>query len=148
MLFVQSTAKSRVNKKTCSLQPSGERVAGVVPGVPVPQPVVDDARPDGFVVAFSQVIKQLRGEAGVVASAGGFYGLVCLAQDGDNVAGPGLQAARAELRYGAAAADHVRGALLDAGQPSQQVLVSGVAVGYQRPAEQARKPRGNGGLAP
>jgi hypothetical protein len=42
----------------------------------------------------------------------------------------------------------VRGALLDAGQPFQQVLVSGVAVGYQRPGEQAREPRGDGGLAP
>ncbi len=36
-------------------QPGPERVAGVVPLVPVPQPVVDDPGGDGGVVAFAQV---------------------------------------------------------------------------------------------
>ena len=38
-------------------QPAAERVAGVVPGVPVPQPVVDDPGPDRRVVAFPQVVE-------------------------------------------------------------------------------------------
>ena len=88
-------------------QPCAERVAGMVPVVPVPQPVMDDPGPDRLVVAFPQVIKQLRVQAGVAAGAGLIYGPVCLAQDRDDVAGPGLQAAGAELRDGAAAADDV-----------------------------------------
>ncbi len=40
-------------------QPGPERVLGVVPGVPVPQPVADDPGPDRGVVAFEQVIEYL-----------------------------------------------------------------------------------------
>jgi hypothetical protein len=48
-------------------QPGPERVAGVVPLVPVPQPVVDDPGGDGGVVAFAQVIEDLLVQAGVPA---------------------------------------------------------------------------------
>jgi hypothetical protein len=89
----------------------------MVPVVPVPQPVVDDPGPDGLVVAFPQVIEQSRVQAGAAAGAGLVHGLVRLAQDCDHVGGRGLQAARAELRDGAAAADDVGAVLLDAGQP-------------------------------
>ena len=113
----------------------------MVPVVPVPQPVVDDPGPDGLVVAFPQVIEQLRVQAGVAAGAGLIHVLVCLAQDRDDVACPGLQAAGAELGDGAAAADDVGAALLDAGEwPGQQVLVSRVAVGVSDPVNAAGIP--------
>ena len=120
----------------------------MVPVVPVPQPVVDDPGRHGLVVAFPQALQQLRVQGGVAAGAGLLHGLVRLAQDRDDVAGPGLQAAGAELRDGAAAADDVGAALLDAGQPGQQVLVAGVAVGDQRPGERGGDPGGDVGLAP
>ena len=41
-------------------QPAAERVAGMVPLVPVPQPVVDDPEGDGLVVALAQLGQQLR----------------------------------------------------------------------------------------
>src|SRR5205807_4050519 len=100
----------------------------------------DDTCPDRLVVAFPQVIEQLRVQAGAATGAGLRDGLVRLAEDGDDVAGPGLQPAGAEFRDGAAAADDVGAALLDAGQPFQQVLVSGVPVGDQRPGEGGRDP--------
>ena len=78
-------------------QPGAERVAGVVPAVvPVPQPVVDDPGGDGIIVAFPQVIEDLLVQGGVPAGAGGLDGLVRLAQDGDDVACPVLDAAGAE----------------------------------------------------
>ena len=46
-------------------QPAAERVAGVVPVVPVPQPVVDDPEGGGRVVAFAQVIEDLLVQGGV-----------------------------------------------------------------------------------
>jgi hypothetical protein len=39
-------------------------------------------------------------------------------------------------------------ALLDAGQPGQQVLVAGVAVRHQQPGERSRDARGDIALAP
>ena len=58
---------------------------------------MDDPGGDGLVVAFPQVIEDLRVQGGVAAGAGVFDGLVRLAQDRDDVAGPGLQPAGAEL---------------------------------------------------
>ena len=97
-------------------QPAAERVAGMVLRVPVPQPVVGDPEDGGLVVALAELVQHVRIQGGVPAGAGRFHGLVRLAQDGDDVAGPGLQAAGAELGHGAAAADYVLGALLNAGQ--------------------------------
>jgi hypothetical protein len=65
----------------------------VVPVVPVPEPVVDDAVGDGLVVAFPQVIEYLLVKGGVAAGAGFLHGAVRLAQDGDDVLCPGLEAA-------------------------------------------------------
>ena len=128
-------------------QPGAERVSGVVAVVPVPQPVVDDPGRHGGVVAFPQVIEYLRVEGGVAAGAGGLDGLMSVAQDRDDVAGPVLDAAGAEFRDRPAPADDVRGALLDAGQPGQEVLVAGVAVGDEPAGERGRDPGGDGGLA-
>ena len=88
-------------------QPGPERVAGVVPLVPVPQPVVDDPGGDGGVVAFAQVIEDLLVQGGVLAGAGGLDGFMGSAEDRDDVPGPVLQAAGAEFRDRAASADHV-----------------------------------------
>jgi hypothetical protein len=49
-----------------------------------------------------------------------------LAEDGDDVAGPGLKAAGAECGDGPAPPDDVRCALLDSGQPGKKVLVAGM----------------------
>ncbi len=70
----------------------------MVPGVPVPQPVVDDPGGDRGVVAFPQVIEYLLVQGSVPAGAGRPDGRMGLTQDGDDVAGPGLQAAGAEFR--------------------------------------------------
>ena len=87
------------------------------------QPVVGDPEGGGLVVALAQ-LGQLPGvQGGVPAGAGFLHRLVRLAQDADRVGGPGLQAAGAELRGGAAPADDVLAALLHAGQPGQQPLV-------------------------
>jgi hypothetical protein len=51
-------------------QPAGERVAGVASFVPVPEPVVDVPGFRGLVVAFAQVIEDLRVERGAAAGAG------------------------------------------------------------------------------
>jgi hypothetical protein len=85
-----------------------------------------------------QVIEYLLVKGGVPAGAGGRDGLMGLAEDGDDAAGPGLEPAGAEFRDGAAAADDVRCALLDAGQPGKKVLVAGVAIGDQVPGEAGR----------
>jgi len=81
---------------------------------------VDDAEGDGGVVAFAQARQQGRIEgwlpARLPAGPGVFHCLVRLAQDGDDVGGPGLQAAGAELRNGPAAADDVLAALLYPGE--------------------------------
>jgi hypothetical protein len=66
-------------------QPAGEGVPGMVPGVPVPEPVVDDPGPDGGVIAFAQVIEDPGIQGGAAASAGVLRGPVRLAQDGDDV---------------------------------------------------------------
>jgi hypothetical protein len=57
-------------------------------------------------------------------------------QDLDDVFGPGLEAARAELGDGTAAADDVLAALLHPGQLRQQVLVGAVPVGDEEPGEE------------
>src|SRR5258707_9107964 len=129
-------------------QPAAQRVAGVVPVVPVPQPVVDDPGRDRAVVAFTQVIEELLVQGGVPAGAGGLDGLMSVAQDRDDVAGPVLQAAGAEFRDRTASADHGLSALLDAGQPGQEVLVAGVAVGDQVAGESGREAGEDRGLAP
>src|SRR5258705_9737787 len=86
-------------------QPAAQRVAGVVPALPVPQPVMDDPEGGGLVVALAELARQVRAEGGAAAGTGLFHGLVRLAQDGDDVAGPGLQPAGAELDDGPASAD-------------------------------------------
>ena len=107
-----------------------------------------DAEGDGVVVALAELVQQVRAEGGAAAGAGVLDGLVRLAQDGDDVACPGLQASGAELGHGPASPDDVLAALLDAGQPGQQVLVAGVAVGHQQPGERGRDARGDIALAP
>jgi len=79
-------------------QPGPERVSGVVPVVPVPQPVVDDPGRDRGVGAFAQVIEDLLVQGGVPAGAGGLDGLMSVAEDRDDLAGPVLQAAGADLQ--------------------------------------------------
>jgi len=65
-------------------------------------------RPGGHgVVTFPQAIEYLRVQGGVPAGAGRRDGGMGLAQDRDDVAGPGLQAAGAEFGDRAAPADHV-----------------------------------------
>jgi hypothetical protein len=83
-------------------QPGTEPVAGVVPVVPVPQPVVDDPCLHGGVVAFPQVIEELRVQAGVAAGAGLLDGVVRLVEDGDDVPGPrtGARQGRVSSRRG------------------------------------------------
>ena len=76
--------------------------------VPVPQPVVDDPGGDGGVVAFPQVTEDLLVQGGVRAGARGLDGLMSVAQDRDDVPGPVLDAAGAELRDCPAPAYHVR----------------------------------------
>src|SRR2546423_14854922 len=98
-------------------QPAAEGVAGVVPVLPVPQPVVDDAEGGGLVVALAELVQQVRAGRGAAAGAGVLDGLVRFAQDHDDLAGPGLQAAGAELDDGPASPDYVPAALPDAGQP-------------------------------
>ena len=88
-------------------QPAAQRVAGVVPLVPVAQPVVDDAEGGGLVVALAELVQQVRVEGGAAAGACVLDGLMGLAQDGDDVAGPGLQAAGAELDDRPASPDYV-----------------------------------------
>jgi hypothetical protein len=61
----------------------------VVPLVPVPQSVVGDPERGRLVVALAEFVKQARAEGGAAAGAGVLDGLVRLAQDGDDVAGPG-----------------------------------------------------------
>ena len=56
-----------------------------------------DAEGDGVVVALAELLQQVRVDGGAAAGAGVFDGLMRLAQDGDDVASPGLQAAGAEL---------------------------------------------------
>ncbi len=79
----------------------------MVPLVPVPQPVMRDPEGDGLVAALAELAQYLRGQGGVPAGAGLIHGLVRLAQDRDEVARPGLQAAGAKLHHGAASADDV-----------------------------------------
>ena len=88
-------------------QPAAQRVAGVVPVLPVPQPVVDDPEGGGLVVALAELVQHLRAEGGAAAGAGVLDGLVRFAQDLDDVAGPGLQAAGAELGDRPASSDDV-----------------------------------------
>ena len=87
-------------------------------------------------------------DGGVPAGAGGLDGLVSVAQDRDDVPGPVLDAAGAEFRDRPAPADDVLGALLDAGEAGEKVLVAGVAVGDQVPGERGRQPGREGGFPP
>jgi hypothetical protein len=120
--------------------------------VPVPQPVMDDPGGYGLVVVFLQVGEDIRAEGGAAAGAGLPNEAVSVAQERDHVLRPGLEAAGAEFRDGPAAADDVRAALLDAGQPGQEVLVAGIAVGDegareragQRPGDRVLPPRADG----
>jgi len=48
-------------------QPAAQRIAGVVPALPAPQPVVDDPERGGLVVALAELIQQLRAEGGAAA---------------------------------------------------------------------------------
>jgi hypothetical protein len=66
---------------------------------------VDDAEGRGLVVTFPQAGQQARVQGGLPSRPGVLDSLVRLAQDGDHVGGPGLQAAGAEFRDGPAAAD-------------------------------------------
>jgi len=66
-----------------------------------------DAEGGGLVVALAQLLQLFGVQGGVPAGAGLFHGLVCLAQDADHVAGPGLQAAGAQFRDGPASPDDV-----------------------------------------
>ena len=75
-------------------QPAAQRVAGMVPLVPVPQPVMGDAERGGLVVALAELVQQVRAEGGAAASAGVFDGLVRLAQDGDDRRRPRTAARR------------------------------------------------------
>src|ERR1039457_3269270 len=75
LLLVHSTANSRVNSQTCSLyacsqQPAAQGVAGVVPVVPVPQPVMGDPEGGGLVVALAQLFQLFGVQGGVPAGAG------------------------------------------------------------------------------
>jgi hypothetical protein len=88
-------------------QPAAQRVAGMVSGVPVTQPVVRPAEGGGGVVAFEQVIEDLLVQGGAAAGAGFLDGGVRVAQDRDDVGGPVLQAAGAEFRDRPAPADDV-----------------------------------------
>ncbi|MGH3194908.1 MAG: hypothetical protein ACRDNT_03020 [Streptosporangiaceae bacterium] len=75
--------------------------------MPVAVPVAVDAEGDGLVIALAQLGEQLRIECRVAPGQGVFDGLVCFAEDVDDVSGPGLQAAGAEFGDGAGAADDV-----------------------------------------
>ena len=70
-----------------------------------------------------------------------------LAEDGDDVGGPVLQAAGAEFRDRAAPPDAVGAVLLDTREPRQEVLVPGVGVGDQVSREQGGQPGGDGVFA-
>jgi hypothetical protein len=59
---------------------------------------VDDPGRDRIAVAFPQAVENLPAQGGVPAGAGGFDGLVSLAQDRDDVPGPVLDAGVIELR--------------------------------------------------
>ena len=52
------------------LQPAAEGVAGVVPVVPVPQPVMGDPKGGGLVVALAQLLQLFGVQGGVPAGAG------------------------------------------------------------------------------
>ena len=71
-LFVQSTAKSRVNRRPapCSRAARSRGRSRVIAVVPVPEPVVDDPGGNGLVVAFPQACEDLRVKGGVAAGAG------------------------------------------------------------------------------
>jgi hypothetical protein len=89
-------------------QPAAEGVAGVVAVVPVAVPVVRDPEGDGLVVALAELGQQFRVGPGLISGPGPGGRLMGLAQDLDHIAGPGLQAAGAQLGDRAAPADHVR----------------------------------------
>jgi hypothetical protein len=64
------------------LQPAAQSVAGVVPVMPVPQPVMGDPEGGGLVVALAELVQQVRVEGGAAAGAGVLDGLMGLAQGG------------------------------------------------------------------
>ena len=69
-------------------QPAAERVAGMVPLVPVPQPVVRDPEGDGLVVALPQLRQQLLIQRRVAPGQRVVNGLVRLAEDLDDFSRP------------------------------------------------------------
>jgi hypothetical protein len=83
---------------------------------PVAVPVVGDAEGDGLVVTLAQLGEQLRVERRITPGLGVFDSPVGFAEDVDDVAGPGLEAAGAEFGDRAGTADDVGAALLEAGQ--------------------------------
>jgi hypothetical protein len=66
-----------------------------------------DAERGGLVVALAEFAQQVRAQGGAAAGADVVHRLVRLAQDGDDVAGPGLQAAGAEFHDCPASPDDV-----------------------------------------
>jgi len=108
---------------------------------------VDIPEADGPVVAFAQVIECFCGQCGVSPGTGGLDGCMRVAQDGDDITGPVLDAAGTEFRDRPAPPDHVCAALLDAGQGGEKVLVARVAVGDEVAGERGRQPGGDGRLA-
>ena len=122
-------------------QPGAECVAGVVAVMPVPVPVMGDPGRDGLVVTLAQLAELLL-IGWLAAGPCVLAGQVRLTEGDDHVGGPGLQAAGAEFADRAAAADDVRGALLDTRQIGEHLLVGGVPVGDQYPGEE-RQDRGD-----
>ena len=53
--------------------------------MPVAQPVVDDPEGSGLVVALAEVVQQVGVQGGAAAGTGVLYGLMGLAQDGDDL---------------------------------------------------------------
>jgi len=76
-----------------------------------------DAGRHSGVAGFAELVQLFRVQGGATAGMGVFHGLVRLAQDGDDVVGPGLRAAGAELHDRPASPDHVSPTFLDVGQP-------------------------------
>ncbi len=92
-LLVQGTAKLPVNSQTCSalaFQAAGQDVAGVVPVVPVAEPVGGLAPGDRLVVALPQAGEQVRVEVIAAGGDGGLDGGVRLLEDLADVLCPAL----------------------------------------------------------
>jgi hypothetical protein len=97
---------------------------------------VGDPEGDGLVVALAELGQQFRVSPGLTSGPGPGGRLMGLAEDLDHIAGPGVQAAGAQLGDRPAPADHVRGALLATGQLRQQLLAGGIPAGDEEPGEE------------